>query len=130
MGLRRGAFGILVAEVRPPLSGYALLPECFRPPDELTHFLLPSVEVGEKMFRRLLGARLDDAGAKQPPSSPRDLREAKEIEARQAYQPDGWGDRTYQSVTGLRWRCCGNLFEEEHSPWCRASDFADPLPPA
>lgn len=65
--------------------------------------------------------------------TPPELRKLKEHEARTAPQSHGWsangfGGRVYQSVSGLRWTCCGHFFEDEHSSWCRASDWKDPFP--
>lgn len=56
------------------------------------------------------------------------LLERKEREAVLSQQPFGWNQRLYQSVTGLRWTCCGNLFEDDHSPWCAAGGQLDPFP--
>ena len=36
--------------------------------------------------------------------------------AASTYQGE-WSERVYESVTGLRWRCCSNPFTEDHSPW-------------
>lgn len=48
------------------------------------------------------------------------LHVTKAAEAHYAPQPEWWRN-AYLSVTGLRFRCCGNLFEDgEHSPWCPA----------
>ena len=50
---------------------------------------------------------------------PTRVRRVAEDAAASTYQGE-WSERVYESVTGLRWRCCGNLFTEDHTPWCPA----------
>jgi hypothetical protein len=130
--LSAGPFGITVVEAHRPVTGYALLPECFKPPVVVVGGSLVSAEQVRTMFslpRQSLGEIIDWHGQATAPSTPAELRHEKEAAARHSQQPHGWTN-AYQSVTGLRWRCCGNRFEDDHSPWCAASGFLDPLPPA
>jgi hypothetical protein len=49
-----------------------------------------------------------------------DLRKRKELEARSSPQPFEWASRVYVTVGGeVRWRCCGSLFDDDHSPYCQ-----------
>lgn len=51
--------------------------------------------------------------------TPDEIRRQKELEADSSMQPFEWASHVYITVYGeLRWRCCSNLFTEDHSPWC------------
>ena len=53
------------------------------------------------------------------PSTPAAVRTAKAAEAARTPQPFEWASSVYVTVYGeVRWRCCGNLFDEAHSPYC------------
>jgi hypothetical protein len=87
-------------------------PNCGGPLDELHMF---SLELGNQRVFRCPDPACGMPDSAPPPS----LAEQKAAQAARAQQPEGWADRVYLSVSGLRWRCCGNLFEDEHSPWCQ-----------
>ena len=125
LSLRRGAFRMFVAEMALPATPHVLLP---RPrTDE------PWIDVKEWIRGGLVPVgearlTLKPASVDQPkPPSAEQLRMEKEQLASATRQPFGWGHRTYQSVSGVRWQCCGSMFDEEHSPWCRASGEQDPF---
>jgi hypothetical protein len=126
MRASRGPFGIAVVEVIPPSTPHVLLPREHRETVYALEGLIP-MEVAQQLFgiapAPLPAEPLDEAAL-----APEQLRDLLEHQARKATQPAGWGDRTYQSISGLRWRCCGHLFEDGHSPWCATSGELDPLP--
>jgi hypothetical protein len=129
MRVRRAAFGIFVAEVECPSIPHVHLP-LERPAASEIEVMLAS-GVPPALVRELM------APPAPPPPPVREanlagaeLRAHLEHEAGGTVQPFGWGQLTYQSVSGTRWRCCHNFFEDGHSPYCPAGSFADPLPPA
>lgn len=51
--------------------------------------------------------------------TPEELRLQKELEAGQSMQPFEWASHVYVTVNGeVRWRCCLNLFEDDHTVYC------------
>lgn len=48
----------------------------------------------------------------------------KALSARRSKQPGGWGTKVIETQSGLRWACCGNPFDEDHSPYCRTEGTA------
>lgn len=126
MRTRQGAFGILVVTVVPAATPHILLPLSDNQP--LVQWVFSTAE--QSVGHRHVFTEAPPLVAE--PAGPDELRAEKEREAsaRGNYQPFGWGTRTYQSVSGVRWVCCGNPFDEAHSPWCSEGGFLDPLPPA
>lgn len=136
MGARHGAFGMLVVNVIPPATPHLLLPLQRHDEMQLSEFIrhaLGADGAPERVLRQAMTAVDSQA---TPELQPEELRLEKEQSARQTMQPWGWigtafgGQRIYMSVTGPRWVCCGNRFDEGHSPWCSAGAYDDPLPPA
>lgn len=53
------------------------------------------------------------------PTTPDELRRMNELEAGASLQPFEWATHVYVTVNGeVRWRCCGNLFDDDHSIYC------------
>lgn len=135
MHARRGAFGIFIVEHVRPTTPHVLLPR--EKPAASLHELWQE-DAFMPMPGRGLQAFISTNTRPNPgppaPSTPEQLRKLKELEAARTNQPWGWGasllepSRVYMSVSGLRWRCCGNPFDESHSPWCAVARFDDPFP--
>ncbi|HEX4521056.1 MAG TPA: hypothetical protein VH063_15855 [Gaiellaceae bacterium] len=58
-------------------------------------------------------------GAPEGPLTQPNARTAVEREANCTSQPWEWASHVYLTAHGeLRWRCCANLFTDDHSPYC------------
>lgn len=131
MRARRGAFGIFIVEHVRPTTPHVLLPR-EKPSPSLNE--LWQEDVLMPRLQAFVSTTVRPAPAPPAPSTPEQLRKLKEQEAANSAQPWGWSatyfepGRVYMSVSGLRWRCCGNPFDEAHSPWCAVARFDDPFP--
>jgi hypothetical protein len=132
MGARPGAFGMLVVTVIRPASPHVLLPLEPRPEMSFGFGVVTLEEFAAGAERAIEAA----AAMKPEPPTPDGIRVENELAASHTPQPWGWigsaygGQRVYTSVTGPRWVCCHNRFDEPHSPWCNPGVYDDPLPPA
>lgn len=119
--LRAGAFGLIVVEHADPFTiPHLPLP---LPPRRIVSVQFQTW-LNPKAYDQLMvgGPRMVDSTAS---ISPADSRRRKEAEARSSEQPFEWASRVYVTVGGeVRWRCCGNLFDDDHSPYCQAPDNA------
>lgn len=98
-------------------------PEKSEAPD---HIVYETRRVSPIELMRLVGMQATIVPAPARPEGPKTLAqvqaEQRDREARAANgsdQPFEWATHVALTVDGqLRWRCCGNLFTEDHSPYC------------
>jgi hypothetical protein len=129
MRVRTAAFGILVAEVQCPSTPHVHLP-VDRPNSQTVEEAMLASGMPPELIRSLMAPAERARAVDEAALAGDELRAHLEREADRTAQPFGWGQMTYQSISGTRWRCCQRLFEDGHSPYCPAGRFADPLPPA
>ena len=123
--LRAGAFGLVVVEYANLFTiPYVPLPRSET--QRVFEFVQnASAEISGNFVRQIFGEHIGivreahvTATAREP--SPKELREKKTLEARRSAQPFEWASHVYVTVGGeVRWRCCGNLFDDDHSPYCQ-----------
>lgn len=118
--LRARGFGLLVVEHSDAFSiPYTPLPAARETAVTEGLFETASVEyiTGPELVKRMFVGREPAPAAS--PSTPAELRLLKEREAIRSEQPFEWASHVYVTVNGeVRWRCCSNLFDEPHSPYC------------
>lgn len=72
---------------------------------------------------RMVGMPTAPPRVPQGPLTQANARTLTEREAQHADQPFEWASHTYMTAHGeLRWRCCGNLFTDDHGPYCAMPD--------
>lgn len=121
MNLRR----LIRRDVEPPIPPAAIEqpPEPTPPEPAAEPGTAPNtadIQIGHIPLSDLFGLVIPRQPPELPePKTPEELRRRNEIEANRSPQPFEWASHVYVTVHGeVRWRCCGNLFEDDHSIYC------------
>lgn len=114
---RRAGFGLIVLEYpRPQTLQWVDLSQPAIAAADVTELFGVQLAAGTFQWHQFAAPRAQAPPAADP-DTPAELRCQLELDAARSPQPAEWMN-VYRSVSGLRWRCCQNRFEDEHTPWC------------